>query len=346
MTRDAPPFPCRSSPIDSAPALAAPQDALLSAAQAMRCGFSREDVRRLCRRGEWLRLYRSVYLTVADALPELTRRQMIRAALLKYPEGIAVRESAAELLGLWGLPPREGADIHLALPAGTVLAAAERAHRSALGGPTARTPATVGPDLPAIHLHQYQVDPSHVITRQGMRLSAPVRTLADCFLHLPRLHAISVGDSIVNHGLLEQAAVADAQQLCAGRPGVEMCRPWFDLVDGRAESPLETRGRIACADEGVPPDTLQYPVHDRYGVLIARGDLGWFRKGKCREPQSILLGEGDGAGPHSTPQALLYDRQRQNRILALGYGLIRYTWADAARPVVLAGIVRASLHAG
>jgi len=42
--------------------------------------------------------------------------------------------------------------------------------------------------------------------------------------------------------------------------------------------------------------------------------------------------EADGAAFHSDPPALFRDRRRQNLLIAAGWTVLRFTWADEAYP--------------
>jgi hypothetical protein len=166
----------------------------------------------------------------------------------------------------------------------------------------------------------------------------PSRALADTVLGVDRAQALSMLDSAVNLG---QVPLEDVQRLggaCAGRRGVQRLRALLPLVDGRAQSPLETRIRLACVDGGVPPDDLQYAVRNGWGEILGRADLAWWR-GRRRP----LVAEADGAEPHSRPEALFRDRHRANDFMLADVDMIRFTWADAHRSAYVASIVRAAL---
>ena len=75
------------------------------------------------------------------------------------------------------------------------------------------------------------------------------------------------------HGQLTAIGLARAHDLARHRRGVHRTHEWWELSDGRAESPLETFGRLDCVDGGVPPDELQVRIHDAGGVLLGDGDL-------------------------------------------------------------------------
>jgi hypothetical protein len=126
------------------------------------------------------------------------------------------------------------------------------------------------------------------------------------------------------------------------RPGVVHVREAAAHADRRAESPLESRIRLACIDGLIPPDDLQYPVEDQFGGVIAYGDLVWLKRKRTTKP---LIGEADGREPHSRPKALLYDRRRQNAVVGRACDVVRFTWGDALKPTYVQYVVRTALAA-
>ncbi len=80
---------------------------------------------------------------------------------------------------------------------------------------------------------------------------------------------------------------------------------------------METRLRLIPVMAGLPAPEVQRKLLDRAGRLIGRADLYY--------PDSRLVIEFDG-GVHR--DMLVEDNRRQNRILAAGYGLLRFTSAD------------------
>lgn len=118
-----------------------------------------------------------------------------------------------------------------------------------------------------------------------------------------------------------------------GRRGCADVREWWLMADGRAQSPLETRIRLVCVDGGLPPDELQHRFTDRGGRTVAVVDFWW--------EGARLIGEADGLGPHSTPQALARDRERQNELQMLypDVQILRFTWEDLRRPAYILAMV-------
>ncbi|MFF4877221.1 DUF559 domain-containing protein [Micromonospora sp. NPDC000668] len=108
-------------------------------------------------------------------------------------------------------------------------------------------------------------------------------------------------------------------------------------MDGRAQSPLETRARLRCVDGRVPPDALQLEVRDDDGYLLGIGDLGW------RGPR--IIAEADGRDVHGSPEAAFADRRRQNRLVNAGWTVLRFTWSDTLRPDYIPWTVRQAIAA-
>jgi hypothetical protein len=89
-----------------------------------------------------------------------------------------------------------------------------------------------------------------------------------------------------------------------------------------AESPMETRLRLALVRAGLPVPVLQHRVSDRAGALVARLDLAYV--------ESRLGIEYDG-DCHLDPIVVRKDLLRQNALRALGWTLLRFTADDVLR---------------
>jgi len=89
------------------------------------------------------------------------------------------------------------------------------------------------------------------------------------------------------------------------------------LADPRAESPMETRARLALVLSGLRPE-VQYELHDAFGRFVARVDLAF--------PRARLAIEYDS---EEHDDAL--DRARDIRTGALGWHTMRFQAADVYR---------------
>jgi very-short-patch-repair endonuclease len=293
---------------------AADQHGLVTSAQCRAAGISPQTVQRLCRSGEWQRLNRAVYLVDADRYDLIPSVTMTRAAVLSAgPHAVAVLETAAEVLGIAGV--HHAGRVHVSLP-------------SALARPRR-------PTEPNVRLHQLSLPAADIVVVSGLRVTTPARTVADLMRRSDRLTAVSIVDSALYRRVLGPDDLDRVVAHMAGRPGAPRARPWLADVDGRAESPLETRVRLRAADGGVAPDELQFRVRDSRGRIVAIGDLAWIR--------ARVIAEADGVEAHDNPVAVFRDRKRQNDVVNAGFRLLRFTWEDTRNPDYIPHVVRDAL---
>ncbi|MFI7590825.1 type IV toxin-antitoxin system AbiEi family antitoxin domain-containing protein [Micromonospora sp. NPDC049359] len=294
--------------------VAAGQDGIVTLAQALRAGLTRDQVRQLCRSGRWQGLLRECYVPEAASSDSTLRRARIRAATASLgPAAFAVLDTALEVHGIAGL--RRTSQVHVSVPVDR-----PRPQRAL---------------APWLVVHQVTVGPGEIATVAGVRATAPLRTISDVILRADRYSAVSVLDSALCQGLVTPDDLDVIPRLIRGRRGAVAARPWLAEADGRAQSPLETRTRLRCVDGGVPPDALQLEVRDDDGYLLGIGDLGW------RAPR--VIAEADGRSAHDTPEAAFADRHRQNRLVNAGWTILRFTWQDTLRPDYIPWTVRRAI---
>lgn len=291
--------------------IAAGQDGVLTARQCLAAGMRWQEITFRCRSGAWRGMFRGVYYIHRD---EPSRRSRIRAGLLSLaPTAVATLTSAAHLHGLPYIP--DDPTVHASVPA----------ERNRL-------------DQPGLLVRQLVIPDSDQTTVAGMRVTTPARTLADLALRLHRPDIVSMIDGALCQGRISEDDLALIAAMVRRRRGAVRARRRLAEVDGRAASPLETRIRLICADAGVPPEALQYPITIGYGYVVAVADLAW--------PSRKLIVEVDGRMVHGLPEALHHDRRRQNVLAGLGWTVLRFTWADLRRPGYVVAAVRHALATG
>lgn len=254
------------------------------------------------------RLSRDTYLPRA-LRTDLTSR--LAAVLLTAPPGAVISHlSAADLWGLQ-IPMRERADqrVHLTVP--TTSRAESRVDR---------------------RLYRVPLDDRSVVRRRSIPVTSPARTWRDLAAILERPALLAVTDQLVD-GL---ASRAELQAELLSRPrgrGSARAREVLPLADARAESPMESVLRWLVAAGGLPAPVLQFDVRDAAG-FVGRVDLGW--------PDQRVIVEFDG-DIHRQRDVFVKDARRQNRLIAAGWTVLRFTSADVlGRPdEVLAAIRRA-----
>lgn len=289
---------------------------MVTLAQALRAGLTRDQVRQLHRCGSWQRLLRGCFVPNAELSDSALRRARIRAAAVSLgPGAFAVLDTALELHGIGGL--RRTPQVHVSVPVDR-----PRPQRAL---------------APWLIVHQVTVGPGDVAEVTGVRATSPLRTVSDVILRVDRYPAVSVLDSALNQDRVTPAQLALIPGLIRGRRGAVAARCHLAEADGRAQSPLETRTRLRCVDGRVPPDTLQLEVRDDDGYLLGIGDLGW------RGPR--VIAEADGRDAHGTPEAAFADRRRQNRLVNAGWTILRFTWLDTLNPDYIPQTVRQAITA-
>jgi hypothetical protein len=109
-------------------------------------------------------------------------------------------------------------------------------------------------------------------------------------------------------------------------PGAPRARRAVELADGRAESPLETRGRLRIVGAGLPRPELQVEIHAG-GRLVAVVD-GWF-------DEAAVAVEFDGRVEYTDPwrgrppeQVLWEEKRREDELRALDIRVVRIVDAD------------------
>ncbi|MHB8671294.1 MAG: hypothetical protein ACYDAD_12200 [Acidimicrobiales bacterium] len=240
--------------------------------------------------GRWSRLLPGVY-SLAGERPD-RRRELLSALLWAGDEAVLSHRAAGWVLGLDGIPSCE----------------------AELWAPRSGTPSKV-------IVHRGVVGPQERSTSGGLRHTNAIRTLIDL--------ASVVGDDTLELAL-ESALRKDPSheaelRLAAG--GNQRGSRRLRRVLARREpgapptgSELETRYLQVIRTVEVPPPLRQYEVLEGERCL-GRLDLCW--------PEVGLWVELDGRKWHDRPQALLYDRHRQNELAShLQWVPLRFTWED------------------
>ncbi len=272
-------------------------------------GGTRHTIAAATLRGDLSRQFRGVYAEGDAVTSELVR--VLSAVLASGSGAVASGTSAAVVhqVSIVSRPPR---------PEVTVLGRTGRASR---------------PDL---RVRVRSLGDGDIVVVAGIPVTALPRTLVDLLCDADRLTAIWACEDAIRQGKLTPDELDEALARSAGQRRIIRARRRRGLLEPRSESPLETAVRLDLYDGGLPIPHLQREVRTHEGHLVAVLDLAY---------DDALLGiEADGWGPHSVPNALYHDRRRANVLGALGWHLIRFTWADAVgRPAYIAWTVRETL---
>jgi hypothetical protein len=268
----------------------------VTTASALRCGVSRDLLRRLVRDGSLRRLFQGVYVdSAADDSPAV---RMAALALVLPSDSVAVDHTAAWLhqvdtFGPWDaiVPP----PLNVFRRAG-----AARIRRAGCSG------------------GERQLLPEDTVRRGRLELTTPLRTALDLGRRLPRERALAAMDGLARVGGFESRHLSAETGRFRGFRGVIQLRHLVPLVSPLAESPGESRLRLAWTDAGLPSPVLQHPVS-------GKGRIGYL---DICDPESKIAAEYDGRDWHSSPDQVHHDRERRAWLAELGWKVEVFTRDD------------------
>lgn len=177
------------------------------------------------------------------------------------------------------------------------------------------------------HVHGARLSESDVLELQGWRVTSLARTVVDIARWLGYPDAVAVVDAALHRGL-ERAALVEEIARAGRRRNNTRARRAVDFGDGRAESPGESRSRVAMAELDLPLPNLQREFLDDQRRVEARVDFDWEEFGTCGEfdgdvKYGRLLRPGQ-----SIEEVILFEKQREERLREHGRWVIRWTHRD------------------
>jgi len=159
--------------------------------------------------------------------------------------------------------------------------------------------------------------PVHVISNGRFTYTRVERTLADLSIDVDDPEVVTLSDAATHRGLTTIKNLAAFADEVIARRGVARLRRVIELTEPKAESAMESRLRMVLVSRGLPRPLAQVDLYDDDGEFLGRPDLYY--------PEQKLGIEYDGA-VHRT--SLVEDNRRQNKLLAAGIRLLRFTAAD------------------
>ncbi|MGT2461570.1 hypothetical protein [Sinomonas atrocyanea] len=191
-------------------------------------------------------------------------------------------------------------------------------------------------------------------------LTVPVvEALVETLVHAKFARALTVADGVLRLDaeapLLDRAPVIEAVTALRYATHRRRCEAIASLARAGAESPGESVSRALMLRFGFPEPVLQREFADGQG-LLGRTDFTWpCGPGAAPTPSGKeRVGEFDGWGKYfdaeltggDDPVAVIKrEKKRENRLLALGHPVLRWTWAELEQPERLRSMLVASgLH--
>lgn len=264
-------------------------------------GLTRNEVSRLNRRGELVRVRRGAYATEAvDSELERHRRLIAATWPLLEPGSVLSHASAGVLHQL---------------PTWTDSLTRVSVIRRSAGHGSRRT---------NLHVRLAALEEPEIIDLAGYQVTTTERTAIDlgCVLGFER--AVAVLDAALRMGSGPELLSASASG-AARRRGAATARVALAFADSRSESVAESISRVRMAQVKLPTPELQVNVFNEDGEWQARSDFGWLERG--------VLGEFDGkikylGSEKEVATAVMKEKFREARLRELGWVVVRWDWAD------------------
>ncbi len=296
-------------PTDSTPAgvstdwrrISRRQSGVVSRSQLLRAGRSTKAIRCMMANGELDRTAAGVY--VVGGAPLTFRAQLWRAVLATG--GVLCGETAAEL---WGLLDCRAHLVHVLIP-----------HDRRAVAPT------------GVRVSRWRL----TAPPRGMRDGLPVTTERWTTMSLlasaePR-EAVRLADRALQRGWIARTDLITRLRRYPSRRGNPQLRRLLDATADGAAAESERRLHRILRDAGVRGWKANHVVWVN-GDLIAVVDVAIVG-------QRIAI-EVDGMAYHVDVDSFRRDRRRQNDLVALGWTVLRFTWADLIdRPAYVAATV-------
>ncbi|MDA8039364.1 MAG: type IV toxin-antitoxin system AbiEi family antitoxin domain-containing protein [Actinomycetota bacterium] len=273
--------------------LALARHGIVTRAQLLEAGASHRWIADRLRRGWLEQLHKGVFRVATCPLTWEARAAAALAAA--GARAVLCRTSAARVLELDVALPRHEA-LQLLLPD---------------SGPR--------PGVAGAVIHRSRAVPAAEQVRVGsLRLTSPARTIVDLSAELGREALERLVDDALLRGLVSVSRVDRALLRLGsrGRPGASALRDALAVWRlGRLESVAESRAARLLLAWGLPAPVTQFEVFDAKGGLVGRLDFAW--------PDRQVGLEVDGFAFHGDPRSFTADRERQNRLVALGWTIVR-----------------------
>lgn len=302
-------------------ALAERQGDVFSRAQALASGYTPRQAADRLADGRWERIRHGQYAERRDvsAMPPWEQQRVrhlraIHAVLNAHRSGAVVvsHQSALALHGmpLWGLDLEH---VH-------VTRAADRA-----GGLVA-----------GVQHHLGGLVPADVTRADGVPVTTVPRALVETACTTSFEAAVVAADAVLRDARVDEVELLRLLQVIEFWPGSPVARAALLFADSQSESVGESRLRVLMHQFDLPKPTLQAEFYDSDG-FIARVDF-YFPPYETVVEFDGLLKYGGGS-----PDVLIREKRREDRLRALGLHVVRAVWSDFNRPSHLAGTIRNTL---
>lgn len=211
--------------------------------------------------------------------------------------------------GWWGMPVAEDGLVHIT-----------RFDRRRLDWPD------------GVRVHRVAINRDSITRHRGLLVTTQVETVLDCLGWLSFTRARTLADRALQQGWCREDDIRRRLEDAPGRWGNRQIRRLSRNLGDRAQAESERRLHRILRGAGVTGWVAQLPLV--VGGRRLSIDVAF--------PTAKLAIEIDGFAYHSADDRFQHDRTRQNALIAAGWRVLRFTWADLdERPgYVLAQIIQ------
>ena len=273
-----------------------------TAASARAAGLTRARLRG----PRFVRLAHDFVARLDDAIDQ--RERLALLAGLLPPDAAYSHGTAAGLLGA-----------HVDLPV--------RAH-------VAMTPRRVLPQRAEFVVHARRLTVEDVVVHQGLRTTSGPQMWLDLAERLPPHELVAVGDALMRGDHLPLDALTRRLERASRIRGVVRAREYAPLLTPRSMSRPESLVRYWLVTSDLPDPQPQVAIRDRWGRVVAHGDLGY-------EEWKVLL-EYEGR-QHAEAEQFGRDITRYSLMAADGWLVLRFAARHVESPTIVVDRTRRAL---
>lgn len=273
-----------------------------------RAGYRDDEVKAFLRTGQWRRLRRGVYIEgdrYSVVRDDARARHVVEclAVLVSLGPGPVISHESAARVHRFVVPPSAASDVRLTDTAQWRRGRGYRATRATLR-------------------------PADLRGLLSFQVTSPARTLVDCAREWSLLDSVVAADAALYKEQVARAELEAAVLAQTHWVGIGSAARAVGLADGRAESPLETRGRLALLDAGLPRPELQVELHNARG-FVARVDAWYEEAGVAIEFDGRVkyLDPHEGRNPG---EVLWREKRREDLVRELDVRVIRVAQEDVS----------------
>ena len=301
--------------------VAARQGGVFSRAQALASGCSADQIVRNLNGGQWVRIRRGQYAEFVDlsAMHRWERdrwahRQQVHAVMNSLRAGSVVvsHQSALALHGmpLWGL------DL-------------SRVHVTRLDGQS-------GGVVAGVQHHLGKLEDTDITEVEGLLVTCVPRSVVESACTTSFEVAVVSVDAALRQYDVSRDDVRHLLHAHEFWPGSATARAALRFGNRLSESVGESRLRVLLHEHGLPAPELQVEFYDSDG-FVGRVDFHF--------PAYDTVVEFDGLLKYGggSPEVLIREKRREDRLRALGLMVVRTDWSDFNRPADLAANIRQAL---